>query len=81
MILNVPFCKPDTHVGLVVKVSASRTADPGFKSPSALGDFSGRVTTVAQKLALQWPPCQASRVTGSALGLVDPVSVYCDWVG
>ena len=25
-------------------------------------------------------PCQVSGVIGSALGLVSPVSVYCDWV-
>ena len=25
-------------------------------------------------------PCQAPGVTGSVLGLVGPVSVYCDWV-
>ena len=25
-------------------------------------------------------PCQAPGVIGSALGLVGPVSVYCDWV-
>ena len=29
---------------------------------------------------LQWLPCQAPGVIGSALGLVGPVSVYCDWV-
>ena len=33
------------------------------------------------KLALQWLPCQAPGVKGSVLGLVDPVSVYCDWAG
>ena len=32
------------------------------------------------KLALQWLPCQAPGVIGSALGPVSPVSVYCDWV-
>ena len=32
------------------------------------------------KLALQWLPYQAPGVIGSALGLVDSVSVYCDWV-
>ena len=32
------------------------------------------------KLAVQWLPCQAPGVIGSALGLVGPVSVYCDWV-
>ena len=31
-------------------------------------------------MALQWVPCQAPAVIGSALGLVGPVSVYCDWV-
>ena len=31
-------------------------------------------------MALQWLPCQAPGVIGSVLGLVDPVSVYCDWV-
>ena len=31
-------------------------------------------------LALQRLPCQAPSVIGSALGLVGPVSVYCDWV-
>ena len=37
-------------------------------------------TGVTEKLALQWLPCQAPGVTGSALGPVGPVSVYCDWV-
>ena len=32
---------------------------------------------MTQKLALQWLPCQAPGVIGSALGLVGPVSVYC----
>ena len=35
---------------------------------------------MTSKLALQWLPCQAPGVIGSALGLVGPVSVYCDWV-
>ena len=35
---------------------------------------------MTSKLALQWLPCQAPGVLGSALGLVGPVSVYCDWV-
>ena len=30
------------------------------------------------ELALQWLPCQAPGVIGSVLGLVGPVSVYCD---
>ena len=44
------------------------------------GIFPGRVRPVIQKLALQWLPCQAPGVKGSALGLVGPVSAYCDWV-
>ena len=46
----------------------------------AMGFFRGRVLPVTQKLALQWLPCQAPDVIGSALGLVSPLSVYCDWV-
>ena len=44
------------------------------------GIFSGRVIPVTSKLALQWLPCQAPGGIGSVLGLVSPVSVYCDWV-
>ena len=43
-------------------------------------DFSGSSYTSDKKMALQWLPCQASGVIGSALGLVGPVSVYCDRV-
>ena len=67
-------------VGLVVKASASRAEDPEFES-RLRRDFSGcRVIPVTSKLALQWLPCQAPGVIGSVLGLVVPVSVYCDWV-
>ena len=48
--------------------------------PLAVGFFRGRVIPVTSKLALQWLPCQVPGVIGSALGLVGPVSVYCDWV-
>ena len=57
-------------VCLVVKASASRA--PRF--------FRGRVIPVTYKLALQWLPCQVPGMIGSVLGLVGPVSVYCDWV-
>ena len=33
------------------------------------------------KLALQWLPYRAPGVIRSVVGLVGPVSVYCDWVG
>ena len=69
----------DRLVGLVVKASASRAEDPGFES-RLQGFFRGRVIPVTSKLTLQWLPCQAPGVIGSALGLVGPVSVYCGWV-
>ena len=31
------------------------------------------------KMTLQWLPCQAPGVIEPVLGLVGPVSVYCDW--
>ena len=66
-------------VGLVVKASASGAEDPGFES-RLRRDFSGSTNTSDLKLALQWLPCQAPGIIGSALGLVCPVSVYYDWV-
>ena len=47
-------------------------------NPAGGGIFSGSSHT--SDLVLQWLPCQAPGVMGSALGLVGPVSVYCDWV-
>ena len=35
---------------------------------------------LTSKLVLKWLPCQAPGAIGSVLGLVGPVSVYCDWV-
>ena len=69
----------DRLVGLVVKASPSGAEDPRFESRWRR-DFSGRVIPVTSKLALQWLPCQAPGVIGSVLGLVGPVSVYCDWM-
>ena len=70
----------DRVVGLVVKASASRAEDPGFESRLRRDVFGGRVIPVTSELALQWMPCQAPGVIGSALGLAGTVSVYCDWV-
>ena len=68
-------------VGLVVKASGSRAEDPVFDSRLRRGDFSGSShTSDLKKKALQWVPCQAPGVIGSALGLVGLVSVCCDWV-
>ena len=62
------------------KASTSRAEDHGFESRLRRDFFRGRVIPVTSKLALQWLPCQAPGVIGSALGLVGPVSAYCDWV-
>ena len=72
-------CCFDSLDDLVVKASASRAEDPRFES-RLCGIFLGRVIPVTSKLALQWLPCQEPGVIESVLGLVCPVSVYCDWV-
>ena len=69
----------DRLVGLVVRRLPRERKIPG-SNPACVGFFRGRVIPVTEKLALQWLPCQAPGVIGSALGLVSPVSVYCDWV-
>ena len=52
----------------------------GFHSSFALDLFPGRDMPVTSLLVLQWIPSQAPGVIGSALGLVGPESVYCDWL-
>ena len=52
----------------------------GVPNLLALRFFRGRVIPVTSKLALHWLPCQSPGVKGSVLGLVGPVSIYCDWV-
>ena len=74
-------CSLPAHrlVGLVVRRPPRERKIPG-SNPACARIFRGRVIPVTQKLALQWLPCQAPGVIGSALGLVGLVSVYCDWV-
>ena len=60
--------------------SARERKVPGSNPACAGIFFRGPVISMTSKLALQWLPCQAPVVMGSALGLVGPVSVYCDWV-
>ena len=74
-----PFLCVHRLVGLVVRRPPRERKVPG-SNPACAGFFRGRVIPVTSKLALQWLPCQAPGVIGSALGLVGPVSVYCDWV-
>ena len=62
-------------VGLVVKASVSRAEDPGFDSRSRREDISG-----SSDLKVGTPVAALPGIVGSALGLVSPVSVYCDWV-
>ena len=52
---------------------------PGSISALGVDLFTGQVTPVTQNLALQWLPSQAPGVVGSTLGLVGPVSIFCDW--
>ena len=49
-------------------------------SPLTSASFLVHVVPVTSKLVLQWLPCQEPGHIGSAMGLVDPVSVHCDWV-
>ena len=67
----------DHLVGLVVKASASRVEDPGFES-CLRWDFSRSSYTSDLKTGTL--VATLSGVIGSVLGLVCPVSVYCDWV-
>ena len=73
-----PLPPRDSLAGLVVKASASEVEDPGFESRLRRDFFWVESYQWLQNLALQWLPCQAPGVIGSAPGLVDPVSVYCD---
>ena len=66
------------HNRLVVKASAWRAEDPGFKS-RLCRDFFG-VTYRLRNWHSSGYPTRLPGVIGSVLGLVGPVSVYCDWV-
>ena len=61
----------------MVKASASGAEDPGFES-RLRRDFSGSSHTSDLKIGT--PVAILPGVIGSVLGLVGPVSVYCDWV-
>ena len=58
----------------MVKASASRAADPKF-DPLFLSR-----NTCGLKIGIPVATLPAPDVRGSALGLVGPVSVYCDYV-
>ena len=70
----------DRLVGLVVKASDWRVEDPGFES-HLRRDFSRSSHTSDLKNWLSSGyPARRLALEGSALGLVGPVSVYCNWV-
>ena len=68
----------DRLVGLVVRRSPRERKIPG-SNPACAGIFSGSSHTSDLKIGTP-VACQTPGVIGSALGLVSPVSVYCDWV-
>ena len=75
---NVDFTERPSHwlSGKGVRLESGRSGVP-FQLES-WGLFPCRFIPVTKKLRLQWLPCLALGVTGSALGLVGPVSVYRD---
>ena len=68
------------HVGLVVKASASRVTDLGSTPDFALDLFLGPAISVTKKLEIQSLPWQVPCIKGLTLGLVDPVSIFADWM-
>ena len=66
-------------VGLVVRRPPPDRKIPG-SNPACAGIFSGSSHTSDLKIGIPVATCKAPGVIGSALGLVGPVSVYCDWV-
>ena len=69
--LSLSLSLSDGLVGLEVKASTSRAADPGFAGIFPGSHFSD--------LKIDIPVATLPGVIGSALRLVGPVSVYCDW--
>ena len=70
---------PDRLVGLVVKAPASRDEDPGSES-RLRRDFSGSSYTGDSKIGTPVATLPDALRYTSAMGLVGPVSVNCDWV-
>ena len=75
-------CQCSTYQPLsrVVKATASRAAGLGFDSRLLHGDLSGSSHTSDLLIGTPATTLQVPIVITSALGLVGPVSAYCDWV-
>ena len=65
------------HVHVEFQLFSQKSLTCGLISTGAK-IFRGRVMPVTEKLALRRLPCQTPGIIGSVLGLVGPVSVYCD---
>ena len=63
----------------MVKASTSTAENSGFDSRLHRGNFSGSSHTTDLKTGTPVASYKAPGVIGSALGLVGPVSVYCNW--
>ena len=63
----------------MVKASTSGAEDSRFES-RLRRDFSGSSHTSDLKIGTPVTTLPAPGIIGSALGLLGPVSVYCDWV-
>ena len=71
---------PHHLVGPVVIASASTAAGLGSIPAFGVDLFLGQVIPMTENLMIQWLTCQAPCLMGSALGQVEPMSVYCQWV-
>ena len=76
---RLPPLRENRLAGLVVKGSVSRAADHGFESRFVRrGILSGSSHT--SDLKIRTPLATLPGVIGSALGLVGPMSMHCDWM-
>ena len=78
MTLRLSLCSVNHLVGLVVMRPPRERKILG-SNPACAGIFSG--TSHTSDLKIGTPVATLPGVIGSELGLVGPVSVYCDWVG
>ena len=77
IVYSLPVVAVNRLAGLVIKASASGAEDPGFQS-RLRRDFSGSSHT--SDLKIGFPVATLPGIIWSALGLVGPVPVCCDWV-
>ena len=76
--MPVTYAGVTTFIGLAVKVSASRAAEPGFDS-RLRQDFTGSGRTSDLKIGIPVAALPGTCCYWVSLGLVGLVSVNCDW--